>query len=234
MRMLVDCWWLPASGFATEWLTASEFFKPWPGIKFWRESFGHAGARVRSAARTSLFQSLWWLESEGRFGAWPAFALACSGPSYCCCRCLPRSPCVPPFIHLCFQTLPKGSMPVVHFARALGGTMWWRWVEEGGMCRSWGHFGCSGSWLVMQPVLRADGLLMLLEECGLMSSRRARGLHLGRLSRRINDQKIIFRLLNNPFMLHERGKKVQREFGKKQRKLSHSWVTLITHFFQRQ
>lgn len=58
--------------------------------------------------------------------------------------------------------------------------------------------------------------LMLREECGLMSSRRARGLHLGRLSRRINDQKIIFRLLNNPFMLHEKGgKKVQREFGKK-------------------
>lgn len=44
--------------------------------------------------------------------------------------------------------------------------------------------------------------LMLQEECGLMSSRPARGLHLGQLTRGINDQKIIFGLLNNPFMLH--------------------------------
>lgn len=108
-----------------------QFFKPWPGIKFWRESFGHAGATVRSAARTSLFQSLWWLEREGRFGAWPAFALACSRPRYCCCRCLPRSPCVPPFIHSCFQSLPKGSLPEVHFAKAWGGTMWWWWGALG-------------------------------------------------------------------------------------------------------
>lgn len=51
-----------------------------------------------------------------------------------------------------------------------------------------------------------------------MSSRRARGLHLGRLSRRINDQKIIFRLLNNPFMLHERGEKGSASVWKKTKK----------------
>lgn len=33
---------------------------------------------------------------------------------------LPRSPCVPPFIYFCLQTLPKGGPPVVHFAKTLG------------------------------------------------------------------------------------------------------------------
>lgn len=166
-------------------------FKSRPGIKFWRESFGHAGARGRSTARTSLFQSLWLLESKGRFGAWPAFALACCSPSYCCCCCLPRSPCVPPFIHFCLQTLPKGSLPVMRFAKALGGTM-----RYGGVCvGSWGHFGCSGSWLVMQPVLRT-ALIMLQEECGLMSFGSARGLQLGQLIQAVNAPKIIFRLVN--------------------------------------
>lgn len=99
-----------------------DFLKPWPCIKLWRQSVGLAGATVRSAARTSLFQSFWRFESKGRFSAWPAFALACSRPSYCCCCCLPGSPNVLPFIyHHCFQTLPKGSLPAVGFAKA--GTM---------------------------------------------------------------------------------------------------------------
>lgn len=121
--------WLTADGLLplalpqNDWQTG--FFKPWPGIKFWREPFGHAGARVRNAARTSLFQFLWWLESKGRFSAWPAFALACSRPSYCCCSCLPRSPCVPLFIHFCSRTLPKGIAPMMRFAKAVGETMWW-------------------------------------------------------------------------------------------------------------
>lgn len=44
--------------------------------------------------------------------------------------------------------------------------------------------------------------LMLQEECGLMSFQAARGLHLGQLTQAVNDQKIIFRLLNNPSMLY--------------------------------
>lgn len=52
--------------------------------------------------------------------------LHCSGPGYCCRCCLPRSLCVPPFILLCFQALPKGSVPVARFTKAQGGTMW-RW-----------------------------------------------------------------------------------------------------------
>lgn len=50
--------------------------------------------------------------------------LHCSGPGYCCRCCLPRSLCVPPFILLCFQALPKGSVPVARFTKAQGGTMW--------------------------------------------------------------------------------------------------------------
>ncbi|MEQ2278251.1 hypothetical protein XENORESO_014975 [Xenotaenia resolanae] len=36
----------------------------------------------------------------------------------------PEAPVSPPFIHFCLQTLPKGKMPVVRFARAQGRTMW--------------------------------------------------------------------------------------------------------------
>lgn len=56
----------------------------------------------------------------------------------CICTCMQRAqllllPVVcpeapvppPPFIHFCFQILPKGSMPVVHFAKSLGGTLWY-------------------------------------------------------------------------------------------------------------
>lgn len=101
-----------------------EFSNPWPGITFWKESFGQTGAGVRSASRTSLFHFLWWHKSKGRLGAWPAFALACSRLGYCCC-CLPRKPWILPSIHLCLQTLPKGSPPVLRFAKAAAWTMWY-------------------------------------------------------------------------------------------------------------
>lgn len=156
MCMLVDCRQLPASGFAPESLTAWSFwvFKPWPGIKLWRESFGRAGARVRSAARTSLFQALWWLESRGGSVRDLHLHLHAAGLGYCCRHCPPRSPCVSPFIRPRYQSLPKGRMPVVHLARALG-----EQCGPGGrcVCWNWGDFGCSGSWPHRQPALRTIG-----------------------------------------------------------------------------
>lgn len=133
-----------------------EFSNPWPGIKLWRERFGRAGARVRSAARTSLFHSLcWWFETKGRFGAWPAFALACSKPSYCCCcRCLPRSPRVPSIHPLLLPSSSQRQPASGAFCQGSGqnNVVW-------GVCLSWGHVGCFGSWLVMQPVLCAAFML---------------------------------------------------------------------------
>lgn len=46
--------------------------------------------------------------------------LHAAGPATVAAVVCPRSPCVPPFIHLCFQALPKGSLPAVRFAKAPG------------------------------------------------------------------------------------------------------------------
>lgn len=85
-----------------------------------RHQTGHAGARVRSAARTSLFQALWRLESRGGSVRDLHLHLHAAGPGYCCRSCLPRSPCVSLFNCSGYQSLPKGRMPVVHLAWALG------------------------------------------------------------------------------------------------------------------
>lgn len=50
--------------------------------------------------------------------------LHAAGLGYCCGCCLPRSPCVSPFKRRCYQSLPKGRMPVVHLAWAPGRTVW--------------------------------------------------------------------------------------------------------------
>lgn len=106
------------------------------------------------------------LKAKGRFSVWPAFALACSRPSYCCCCCVPRNPpSPPPFIPFGLLTLPRGRVPVVRFAKALGGT-----VGDGERVWSRGHSGCSGSWLVMQPVLRWALMLLNVPTVCLRSS----------------------------------------------------------------
>lgn len=166
------------------------FPKSWPGIKLWRESFGHTGARVRSAAWTSLFHSLWWLESKGRFSAWPAFALACSGPSYCCCCCVPMKPQGP----LHSSVLPPNSSQRQTASGAFCQSSRRNSVRRGA-CWSWGHFGCSGSWLVMQPVLRSA--IMLQEECGLLSLQSAWARHLGLvIQTKECSPKICFHIIN--------------------------------------
>lgn len=87
---------------------------------------------------------------------------ACGRPGYCCCRCLPRSPRVPPFIRLCFQALPKGSLPVARFAKAPGRTMWW-----GGAGAEVTVAAPARDWSRSQSC--AQMAVMLQEECGLMS-----------------------------------------------------------------
>lgn len=73
----------------------------------------------RTAARTCSSSSFWGVESEGRFAAWPAFALACSGFGYCLCTCLQSGLCVLGAIDLSFKNPAHGSMPVLDLAKTL-------------------------------------------------------------------------------------------------------------------
>lgn len=90
---------------------------------------------------------------QGRFGAWPAFALACSRSRLLLLLLSTQKP-------LCLSIqaflLPKSSQrqnASGSFGLSPGRTVWpWR-----GVCWNRGDLGCSGSWPHRQPVLRTIG-----------------------------------------------------------------------------
>lgn len=123
----------------------------------------------------------------------------------CICTCMQRArllllplsaqkPLCPPFIRFCFQALPKGSLPVVRFAKALGRTMWYGGSREGVREREGESVYvcvCVGAEVTAAAPARdwsrsqscAQTTVMLQEECGLMSSQSASGgLNLGQIT----------------------------------------------------
>lgn len=69
-------------------------------------------------------------------------------------------------------SVPK-LFPKASCQRCILPKLWEEQCGKGSVCWIWGHFGCSGSWLVMQPVLCTDSSEMFKEECVLTVFKRS-------------------------------------------------------------